>query len=65
MDLYLIAQHSTNYRTYKALNLKDMAIMLSVSVRTPIKYLRYACPSLYGFKLNRTTFDKPIVNIKL
>ena len=41
-----------------------MAIKLSVSVRSPIKYLRYACPSLYWTKLNRTSFDKPIVTYK-
>ena len=42
-----------------------MAIKLSVSVRTPIMLLRYACPYLYGSKLNCTTFDKPIVPIRL
>ena len=35
--------------------LKDMAIKLSVSIRSPIKTLRYACPSLYSSKLNRST----------
>ena len=35
-----------------------MANKLSVSVRTPIKYLLYACPSQYLSKLNRTTLNQ-------
>ena len=41
-----------------------MAIKLSFSVKSPIKYLRYAFQSLYWSRLNSTSFNQPYHNNK-